>query len=33
MRINGQYFDINVEPTSRVTLKYQKLTKKFLELF
>jgi hypothetical protein len=33
MRISDQYFDINFGPTSRLTLKYQKLTKKFLELF
>ena len=33
MKINSQYYGINVEPTSRLIFKYQGLIKKFLELF
>jgi len=33
MRINGQYFGINVGLASRLVFKYQKLTQKFSELF
>ena len=33
MRINAQYFGINVEPISRLLFKYQELTIKLYELF
>jgi len=33
LKINGQYFGINIEPTSRLLFKYQELTRKFLESF
>jgi hypothetical protein len=33
MKINDQYFGINIGPTSKLIFKYQELTKKFLELF
>ena len=33
MRINGQYYDINIGPINRLIFKYQELTRKFLELF
>ena len=33
MRINGQYSNINIGPTSKLVFKYQELTRKFSELF
>ena len=29
MRINGQYSDINVGPTSKLVFKYQEFSRKF----
>jgi hypothetical protein len=33
LKTNGQHSSINIEPTSRLSFKYQGLTRKFSELF
>jgi hypothetical protein len=33
MKINGKHHDINVGPINRLIFRYQKLTRKFSELF
>jgi hypothetical protein len=33
MKINGQYYDINIGSINRLVFKYYELTRKFLELF
>jgi len=33
LKINGQYFGINIGPTSKLIFKYQGLTRKFSEFF
>jgi len=33
LKINGQYFGINIGPTSKLIFKYQGLTRKFSECF